>query len=114
VVEVHRGQLRRFRVKPDDVGLSRGPLDALRVGSPRGSADAIMGVLRGEAGPRRDHALMNAGAAIVVAGLAGELRTGVELAARAIDDGHAMSTLNRWRAIAGSGDCAGDAAGGRV
>lgn len=109
VSELRDGRFRRFCIAPEEVGLCRGPLDALRVGSPEDSAAAVLGVLRGEVGPRRDHTLLNAGAALVVAGRAEDLRSGVEQAARVIDDGAALSTLNRWRAIAGAG---GDRPGG--
>lgn len=99
VVEVRHGAMKRFIVTPEDVDLPRAALNALLVDSPEASAEAILAILRGEAGAPRDHALMNAGAALVVSGLAQNLSEGVTLAAQAIDEGKAIETLDRWRAI---------------
>ena len=100
VAEVRDGEIRWFTTRPEDVGLDRAALQTLMVDSPAASAEVIMGILRGTPGPPRDHALMNAGGALVVAGHAGELEEGVALAARAIDDGLAWRTLDQWRRIA--------------
>ena len=102
-VEVRDGALRRFTVTPEMVGLRRGLLAELLVDSPQSSAARIQAILRGEKGPARDHALLNAGAAIVVGGLAEDLAEGVALAAGAIDGGAAAETLRQWRTIAGCG-----------
>jgi anthranilate phosphoribosyltransferase len=101
VVEVRGGTPRRFVVTPEDVGLPRGPSEALRVSSAEQSAAVASRILDGETGTPRDHALLNAGAALVVAGVVDGLAMGVERAARAVDDGSARGTLQRWRAIAG-------------
>jgi anthranilate phosphoribosyltransferase len=52
-------------------------------------------------GPTRDHALLNTGAALVVAGLAHDLAERADLAAKAIDDGQALAKLEQWRCAAG-------------
>lgn len=101
IVEIRGGNLRRFEVCPADVGLSAASIDDLMVATPGASADAVRGILRGDCGPKRDHALMNAGAALVVAGLASDLGSGVALAADAIDDGRARETLDGWIRIGG-------------
>lgn len=101
VTEVRGGALRRFRVTPEEAGLERGALDRLRVGSPMESAAAIRAILQGERGPRRDHTLLNAGAALVVAEKAEDLREAVQLAQTALDGGSAWATLQRWRRLAG-------------
>lgn len=102
VVEVRNGALRPLTVTPEGVGLRRASLDTLLVDSPADSAETIRAILRGEPGAARDHALMNAGAALIVAGLANNLGEGVALAARAVDEKKAADTLNRWRSIAGT------------
>lgn len=112
VIEVHEGELRKFTVKPDEAGLNRGPLDALLVKTPRESASRIGEILNGERGPCRDHALLNAGAALVIAGKATSLRDGVEMAAAAIDSGAARKTLEIWRAIASTRIAGSDQVGG--
>jgi anthranilate phosphoribosyltransferase len=100
VVEIRHGTRNRFSVTPGDVGLSCAPLDSLIVDSPAASAQAVMGILQGQSGPRRDHALLNAGAALVVAGIVGDIGEGVDRAGGAVDDGSALATLERWRAMA--------------
>lgn len=103
VVELKDGDIKRFTIAPEEVGLSRAPLASLLVKSPAESADIVLGVLAGKLGPPRDHTLMNAGAALIVAGLAGDLAEGVNLAAKAIDGGAARETLSKWRRVAGLG-----------
>lgn len=96
VTELCEGRIRTFEVGPGDVGFDTAPLEALLVDSPQASADAIRAILDGsEQGPRRHHALLNAGAAIVVAGLAGDLREGVSRASDALDSGRAERTLKQ-------------------
>lgn len=101
VAEVRDGSVRRFQVTPEEAGLRRAPLDALRIATPEESAEIVLAVLRGDAGGPRDHTLMNAGAALVVAGMASALRDGVALAAETIDNGSAMRRLEAWRSVAG-------------
>ena len=101
VVEVREGKTNQFEVSPDQVGLAPASVDDLRVDSPQASARAVVRILDGERGPIRDHALMNAGAALVVAGVSGDLGDGVACAAEAIDDGRARETLERWRKVGG-------------
>jgi len=103
VVEVKDGVLHRFTVSPDDAGLEPASLDALRVSSSQQSAAVVLDILKGTSGAPRDHALMNAGAALVVAGVAGDLREGVTRAGRAIDEGDALRTLEQWRCLCGAG-----------
>ena len=102
VVEVRGGELHRMRISPDDVGLQKAALESLRVESAHQSAAVLNRILQGEQGPKRDHAILNAGAALVVAGIAEDIREGVTLAGRAIDTGAARDTLARWLSIAGT------------
>lgn len=101
VAEVCGNQVRRFEICPEDAGLTRASLDELRVRSPAESADKVLAVLRGMPGAARDHTLLNAGAALVVAGLAKDIGEGVSQATRAVDDAAAMATLDAWRKTAG-------------
>lgn len=101
VAEVRGRSVRTFEVTPEDVGLHHAPLEALRVNTPTESTAQVLAVLRGQLGGPRDHALMNTGAALVVAGLASNLKEGVDLAAATVDSGDAMRRLEAWRAIAG-------------
>jgi len=95
ITEVRQGRFNTFTVHPTDVGFNIAPLDTLMVDSPRSSAHAIRAILEGrDQGPRRQHALLNAGAAIVVAGLADDLKTAVIRAAEAVDSGAAVNKLD--------------------
>jgi len=95
VVEVDGPDLRTYTVRPEDVGLTTSTdRGALAGGSPEDNAATTRAILGGEAGPRRDLAVLNAGAAIYAAGRADDLAAGVEAAQAAIDDGSATRTLD--------------------
>jgi anthranilate phosphoribosyltransferase len=94
VAEWHEGRVREFTVKPADAGLTIANPAALKGGDAAENAEALRGVLAGIAGPYRDAVLLNAAAALIVAGRAGDLREGVALAARAIDSGAARAALD--------------------
>lgn len=101
ILEVKDGTLTKFTVSPADVGLKNASLDELRIQSPQQSADIVLGVLEGKPGAPRDHTLLNAGAALVIAGVVEKLGEGVARAADSIDRGEAMQQLEQWRLIAG-------------
>ncbi len=95
VAELHDGAVRLFEVTPEEAGLPRGAAAELRGGDPAHNARALRAVLDGARTPYRDIAVLNAAGALVVAGRAGTLRAGAELAGRALDDGRAADTLRR-------------------
>ncbi len=97
------GSVRRFLVTPEDAGLARHPLSALAGGDSAHNAAALGRLLEGEPGAYRDIVLLNASAALIVAGRAANLREGAEQAAAAIDEGRARDLLERWR-VFGSGN----------
>jgi anthranilate phosphoribosyltransferase len=86
--------VRTFEVAPEDVGLARNKPEALRGGDAVHNAKALLDVLMGGKGPFRDVALLNAAAGLVVAGEAGDLKQGVEMAARSVDSGSARKRLD--------------------
>lgn len=99
VAEWRNGRLTRFEIVPAEMGLPVGRLDALLVTSPRHSGERILALLDGERGAARDHLLLNAGAALYVAGIAASPVEGVRRAAEAIDSGSARATLEEWRGL---------------
>jgi len=101
VVEVFAGEhkLKRYTVWPEQFGLERAQLDDLRGGTVADNAAIVRDVLSGTQSPRRDIVLLNAGAALFVAELAGSIADGVGLARRAIDDGAAMGKLRDLIAV---------------
>lgn len=99
VVEVTGGgdgdaSTRRYAVRPQDVGLAVSAPEDVAGGTPEENADTTRRILAGEAGPPRDLAVLNAGAAIYAAGGAETLEQGVRAAEAAIDDGRAERTLS--------------------
>jgi anthranilate phosphoribosyltransferase len=95
VVETSPAGLRRFDVTPEEAGLARAPLEALKGGDPATNAAALRAVLAGERNAYRDIAVLNAAAGLIVAGRASGLAEAAGLAAAAIDDGRAAKTLDR-------------------
>jgi anthranilate phosphoribosyltransferase len=102
VAELKDGQIRDFYVTPEDAGLPRTHLGELIGGDAARNAAAIRDVLAGVKGAFRDIVLLNAGAALIVAGRAANLRDGAALAATAIDEGYARQALDALVAISNS------------
>lgn len=82
-----------YVIKPEDFGLVRCHKSDLIGGSPAENAAITQAILDGEQGPRRDAVLMNAGAALYIAGKAATIAEGIRLAAAQIDSGAAARTL---------------------
>lgn len=95
VVALEDGKLRSFEVQPEDVGIERSEPAALKGGDPQRNAAALVAVLGGARNAYRDIAVLNAGAALVVAARTANLAEGTTLAARALDSGAAKVTLGR-------------------
>ncbi len=93
VAEWKDGAVRRFAVTPEEAGLPRASLDAIRGGDAETNAAALTALLDGQAGAYRDIVLLNAAAALVVADRAETLAEGAALAAAVIDDGRAAQAL---------------------
>ncbi|EKV30803.1 Anthranilate phosphoribosyltransferase [Caenispirillum salinarum AK4] len=94
VAELRDGKVSTFEVTPEEAGLARASMNDLKGGDAEVNAAAIRDVLAGRKSAYRDIVLMNAGAALVVAGKAATLRAGMEAAAQAVDSGKALETLN--------------------
>lgn len=93
VAEAKDGAVAGFTVLPEDAGLSRAKADDLKGGGPESNADALRALLSGAPGPYRDIALLNAAAALIVAGRTATLRDGFALGARSIDERRAEKAL---------------------
>jgi anthranilate phosphoribosyltransferase len=85
--EVHNGIVTEGTLTPEDVGLTRAPIEALQGGDARTNAQILTAIFSGEKGPRRDIVLLNAAAVLVTADLAPDLPMGIALAAKTIDTG---------------------------
>jgi anthranilate phosphoribosyltransferase len=96
VVELRDGRLSAYDVTPDQVDLEPAADGAVGAGTPEQNAQVLRDVLSGAPGTERSLSVLNAGAAIYVAGRADSLAEGVRAAERSIDDGAAASVLERW------------------
>jgi anthranilate phosphoribosyltransferase len=103
VFEVRDGQVRETHVDPATLGLAHATVEDLGGGDPAASAAIARAILGGEPGPRRDVVILNAAAALEVAGRAASLADGLRVAAEAIDSGAAAATLERWVGVSQNG-----------
>ncbi|HET9086694.1 MAG TPA: anthranilate phosphoribosyltransferase [Acidobacteriaceae bacterium] len=94
MAEVKEGTISLRRFSPEEAGVERADLTDLQGGDAAENAAILQAIFAGEAGPRRHIVLLNAAAALVAAGVAGDFRTGVERAAHSIDSGKAKEKLS--------------------
>jgi anthranilate phosphoribosyltransferase len=99
VTALQGGSIRRFVVTPEDAGLPRSPVEAIRGGDAAFNAAALTAVLEGAPGAYRDTVLLNAAAALIVAGRAADLREGVAMAQLSIASGAALGALQTLRRV---------------
>ncbi len=93
ISELKNGEVRTYKLKPEDVGIGRTSTEAIAGKDLAENVRMSIRVLRGEQGPRRDIVLLNAAAAMVVGGKARDLRGGLAVAADAIDSGRAYEKV---------------------
>ena len=91
------GIVHDFKVTPEDAGLPRAPIEAIKGGDADHNAAALLAMLKGEPSAYRDTVLFNTAAALIVAGRATNLRDGVAQAAGAIASGAALNALETLR-----------------
>jgi anthranilate phosphoribosyltransferase len=99
VAALEDGQITTFEIEPEELGLRKVKPDALRGGDAETNAKAVKDVLQGRPSAFRDVALLNAAAAIVVAGKAKDLKDGLHAAAHSVDSGEAEGRLKRLIAV---------------
>ena len=95
VAELKNGRVRSFQLEPIEFGVDVADPDRLLGGGPEQNARALRAVLEGELGPFRDIVIMNAGAALMVAGKAALTADAAKLARDSIDSGAALKALDR-------------------
>ncbi|MEL6480234.1 MAG: anthranilate phosphoribosyltransferase [Pseudomonadota bacterium] len=99
VVALENGAIREFEMSPEDAGLPTHPFEAILGGTPAENGEALRRLLEGETGAYRDAVLLNAAAALVVAGRTGDLKDGARIAAESIDTGAAREKIAELAAI---------------
>jgi anthranilate phosphoribosyltransferase/anthranilate synthase/phosphoribosyltransferase len=99
VVTLEGGAVAERMVTPEEAGLPRSPLEAIRGGEAAENAAALLALLEGRTGAFRDTVVLNSAAALIVAGRAATLSEGAMLAGQAINEGAALAALNRLRRV---------------
>ena len=102
ISELKNGQIRNFELTPEEAGLERSKFDDLKGGEAAQNAEALRTVLSGAPSAFSDAAAMTAGAALLVAGKAYDIKSGVKLAQDAIKSGAAHRTLARLIEVSNS------------
>ncbi len=97
--ELSGSSVETYRIEPEELGLQRAPLAAIRGGNPQENAAVLRQVLMGDSGPKRDIVLLNSAAALVAADRAADLREGIALAATSVDSGAANAALDNYIAV---------------
>ena len=96
VCEFRDGWYKIYTIKPEDFGFERCTKEELKGGTPEENAEITRAILSGKKGPMRDAVLMNAGASLYIGGKADSMADGIALAAKIIDSGKALATLERF------------------
>jgi anthranilate phosphoribosyltransferase len=104
ISECRDGEVNTFYLHPTDVGLTKSPPDALRGGSAEDNAAIARRVLAGEPGAQRDVVLLNAAAALLIAGRVSRIQDGLTTAAEVIDNGKAAAVLEDLRRLSTSSE----------
>ena len=96
VCEIDNGTFKNYVITPEEFGLVRCTKEDLAGGTPQENAEITRAILNGEKGPKRNAVLLNAAAALYVAGKADSMADGVKLAEKVIDTGLAKAQLERF------------------
>jgi anthranilate phosphoribosyltransferase len=104
VASLEEGAVTTFEIHPEAAGLALAKPEDIRGGMPEENAQALRGVLDGAKSAYRDIVLLNAAAALIIAGKVTTLADGAALAAHSIDSGQARDKLAALVAITNSGD----------
>jgi anthranilate phosphoribosyltransferase len=99
ISECRDGEVNTFYLHPSDLGLTKSAGETLRGGDAADNAAIARRVLSGEPGPQRDVVLLNAAAALLIAGRVGRIQDGLSMAAAAIDSGRAAAVLEDLRRV---------------
>lgn len=95
ICEIRDGWFKSSVITPEEFGFERCSREDLRGGTPKENAQITLAILKGEKGPKRNAVLMNAGAALYIGRKADSMKDGIALAARILDSGRALETLNK-------------------
>ena len=94
IAELKNKQVKSYEITPEDFNIPLGSIEDIKVENVEQSKQVIMHILEGKNSTARNIAILNAGAAIYISGLAPDLHLGIQKAISVIDEGHAMAKLN--------------------
>ena len=95
IAEVRNGDIRAYDISPEEFGLHSVPIAEIQGGDTKANAEIIRKIVSGEKSPRRDVVLLNAAAALVVAGRADSIASAMPIAAESLDSGAAREKLEK-------------------
>lgn len=102
IVRAKDGQIKTFTVSPEEMGFNKASLKDIQGGDRKENARIILNIFKGEKGPQRDVVLMNAAAALQIAGKASDFKEGIEIAKESIDSGKAYYKLEELKKFTNS------------
>jgi len=102
IAELRNGEITEYEIAPEDFGLSRAPLSALRVADPQASKAMLLDAIVGQGGPASDVVALNAGAALYAAGIAVSIQDGLARARAEMTRGTPKAALDRFVAVSRS------------
>ncbi len=104
IVELKDGQITSKEINPEDLGITLGSIEELKVSDAKTSAKVIKNILSGkEKGPRKDIVILNAAAAIIAGNLADDFKSAIGLAEASVSDGGASACLQKLIKVSNSG-----------
>jgi anthranilate phosphoribosyltransferase len=101
IVELNNRKITKYTVTPEKLGIKHASVNEILGGSPEENARVIVDVMKRKMGAKRDIIVINAGAALLVGGMADSLAAGIKMAARTIDSGKALDKLKDFVKTAG-------------
>ena len=99
IVRAKNGEIKSSGISPEEAGLQKASIDEIKGGDKKENARIILDILKGKAGSPRDTVLINASAALQVAGRAKDFKEGIEIAKESIDSGKAYRKLEELKAL---------------
>lgn len=97
ITQIKNREITTYYIEPEDLGLCRYKLKDIKGGDAKVNAEITLNILRGKDGPQRLIVIVNAAAALIVGGIASDMRDGIKIAAEAIDSGTALKKLEDLR-----------------
>jgi len=97
ISELRNGKIRTYKIFSSKLGIKKTPLSAIKGQGAKENARAVLSVLKGQKGPKRDALILNAGYALVAAGKARNIKQGMAQAAESIDSAAAITKLKQLK-----------------